>query len=460
MSKQVAEWPSRVPKNRRKRKEISDGKEKEEEELSPEPPKQQHSQVTFLECLWPELNPYQVVAPDTLHQLQLGLLKHYLIPLTMELLRQNNNNPSTDVSCWMIDALDRQMSAISQFQGLRSLPDGRFSTVTQLTSKEYQELTRIFLVAVSPLLIHHPQHLEAIQAGIDFMLLASYQSHSDTTIQFLEKSLQKCDKIKWAFEEQRLESNGQAMGHFNIPKLHVLTQYSSWIKKMCTLDNVNTAVTEALHKTVKAAFCHSNKVDFIPQMCFWDDRRLSVEMREVTLRSLALDDMGHSSCKIHKSFDVSSKMRPARPLLASLKPYRPLLDVEKSLEVPGFQKAMLAYIKILHLQSCQAGRALKTDLYTTCLENPKSLSLSPASSAALTYLSFQGGQKFKRHLIRCTQNWRRKKRDLTMSSFKMKSWVQKKQRMLLEVGQWGMSCASLNGRQPVEWEIKSNTHWP
>ncbi len=69
---------------------------------------------------------------------------------------------------------------------------------------------------------------------------------------------------------------------------------------------------------------------------------------------------------------------------------------------------MLAYIKNLCQQSWQAGRALETDLYTTCLENPSSLSISPASSAALTFLSFQGGGKLKRHLIRCTQNWRKK----------------------------------------------------
>ncbi len=88
------------------------------------------------------------------------------------------------------------------------------------------------------------------------------------------------------------------MGHFDIPKLHALTHYATWIKKMGTLDDVNTALTEALHKTVKAAFRHSNKVDFIPQMYFWDDRRLTVEMREATLQFLALDDVGHWSSKI------------------------------------------------------------------------------------------------------------------------------------------------------------------
>ncbi len=88
------------------------------------------------------------------------------------------------------------MLAIPRIHGLNSLPQGKFSTLTQLTGKEYWELTRIFLVALAPLLINHSGHLEAIRAGIDFMLLVSYKLHSDTTLEFLEKSLQKFDKLK------------------------------------------------------------------------------------------------------------------------------------------------------------------------------------------------------------------------------------------------------------------------
>jgi hypothetical protein len=83
------------------------------------------------------------------------------------------------------------------------------------------------------------------------------------------------------------------MGHFNILKLHARTHYNTWIRDMGALDNVNTALTKALYKIVKAAFRHSNKVDFLPQMCFWDDWKLLVEMREATLRFLAIDDVGH-----------------------------------------------------------------------------------------------------------------------------------------------------------------------
>jgi hypothetical protein len=189
LGEQAKEWSLRMPRNKRKRKNSSVNEPEEQDSPPEESVKQEHAQVTFVECLWPELDPYKVVAPDTLHQLQLGLFKHYLIPWTVELLRQTNNNRLKHIISWMVNELDRRMSGIPKFQGLHSQPEGRFSTLTQLTGKEYRELTRIFLVAVAPLLMHHRLRLQAIQASVDFMLLASYQSHSDATIKFLMKSL-------------------------------------------------------------------------------------------------------------------------------------------------------------------------------------------------------------------------------------------------------------------------------
>jgi hypothetical protein len=101
----------------------------------------------------------------------------------------------------MVDGLERQMSVIPTFEGLQSLLDGRSSNATELTIKECRELTRLYLLTMATLLIHHQRHVEALLAGIDFKFLACYQSLSDTTIRFLEKSLQNFDKLKWAFEK-------------------------------------------------------------------------------------------------------------------------------------------------------------------------------------------------------------------------------------------------------------------
>ncbi len=76
---------------------------------------------------------------------------------------------------------------------------------------------------------------------------------------------------------------------------------------MGALDNVNTALTKALHKTVMAAFYHSNKVDFVLQMCFWNDQQLSVEIRKATLRYLAKEDIEYWSSKIKSPLTLKQK---------------------------------------------------------------------------------------------------------------------------------------------------------
>jgi hypothetical protein len=72
------------------------------------------------------------------------------------------------------------------------------------------------------------------------------------------QSIDRFDKLKWAFQPQQLNSDSKEMGHLNIPKLHALTHYVDWIKEKGTLDNVNTAVTETMHKILKDAFRNSN----------------------------------------------------------------------------------------------------------------------------------------------------------------------------------------------------------
>jgi hypothetical protein len=178
---------------------------------------------------------------------------------------------------------------------------------------------------------------------------------------------------------------------------------------MGTLDNVNIALTEALHKMVKATFCHSNKVDFVPQMYFWYDRWLLVEMREATLQYLALNERGPWSNKVHEPFDIPGKVRPMLPLLASLKPYTSLGALENQLQLLGFVKAMAAYEKKLKLQSQSAGKVLDKNLYSNCLENLQSLFVSQAASVSLTYASFQDKNIYKNYLVQCTDNWRGKR---------------------------------------------------
>jgi hypothetical protein len=159
---------------------------------------------------------------------------------------------------------------------------------------------------------------------------------------------------------------------------------------------------------VKAAFRHSNKVDFVSQMCFWDNRRHSVEIREATLQYLALNVRGPWSNKIHQPFDVPGEVKPMLLLLTSLKPYTSLVALESQLQLPGFVNTIAAYVKKLKLQSQLAGQIFNEMLYSSCLENPQSPFVSQAPSVGLTFPSFQDENTNKKHLVRCTNNWRGK----------------------------------------------------
>jgi hypothetical protein len=49
------------------------------------------------------------------------------------------------------------------------------------------------------------------------MFLASYQSDSDAIISYLEQVLHMFEKLKRVFDKQELGSNGEKLGHLDIP---------------------------------------------------------------------------------------------------------------------------------------------------------------------------------------------------------------------------------------------------
>jgi hypothetical protein len=98
-------------------------------------------------------------------------------------------------------------------------------------------------------------------------------------------------------------------------------------------------------------------------------------------------------------------VRPAKPLLASWKPYAELSVVEKQSQLLGLEAAMVSYIKKLCQASQQIGRNAEAAVYSSCLQHPQALLISPALYVSLVFPSFQKENKYHRHLVRCTKNW-------------------------------------------------------
>ncbi len=97
------------------------------------------------------------------------------------------------------------------------------------------------------------------RAVIDFIMIASYKTHSESTLQYLEHALYCIDKTKEAFCAICC-GEGKDKGHFNFPKFHIMLHYANFIRRFGSADGVDTSHSEAGHKYyLKAFYSQTNK---------------------------------------------------------------------------------------------------------------------------------------------------------------------------------------------------------
>ncbi|KAF8241499.1 hypothetical protein K440DRAFT_509920, partial [Wilcoxina mikolae CBS 423.85] len=102
----------------------------------------------------------------------------------------------------------------------------------------------------------------------DFILIAGYHSHTETTLRYLQDALHAISRSIHLFLPYR---NNQSIN--KIPKIHSLFHYIECIKEMGSADNSDTEVSEATHKNIfEDGYPASNQVDYIPQLLRWETR--------------------------------------------------------------------------------------------------------------------------------------------------------------------------------------------
>ena len=85
--------------------------------------------------------------------------------------------------------------------------------------------------------------------------------------------------------------------HFSFIKMHLPSHIGESIKLIGLLDNFTTDISEHLHiRNIKDAYKKSNRVDYIKQMLFYNDRALGLEYMSQALRTLALQGYGDEQC--------------------------------------------------------------------------------------------------------------------------------------------------------------------
>lgn len=155
---------------------------------------------------------------------------------------------------------------------LRHFKNG-ISSVSQWTGREHKEMEKVFIGVLAGA-ADDSRVIKAASALLDFIYIASFQTHTTQTIKALESALDTFHENKQVFVD--LEARNP--GHFNIPKVHSLEHYVDAIKRFGSLDGYNTESPERLHiDYAKDAYRATNKRDYIIQMVTWLRRQEAID---------------------------------------------------------------------------------------------------------------------------------------------------------------------------------------
>ena len=247
----------------------------------------------------PHLNIHKVMMIDVLHQLLKGIVM-YLITWTKDLVasaipmvRKRKGQGRTVAESSGTVQLDERFRCVPQFTGLKLFKE--FSRVKQWTGVEQKAIVRQLIPVLAPLLsVKEPAAMHCARAFVDFILMAQYKTHDDETLRYMEQALYRIDKMKVAFRALRPLDKSTDEGHFNFPKFHVMTHYTSFIRDFGAADNYDTEHSEAGHKYhVKDFYGRTNKNrGYQGQICLHNTRRMNMLAMEDVLFH---DQSGHST---------------------------------------------------------------------------------------------------------------------------------------------------------------------
>ncbi|KAF8245028.1 hypothetical protein K440DRAFT_504296, partial [Wilcoxina mikolae CBS 423.85] len=203
-------------------------------------------------------NIYVSMNVDRLLQLLKGVLKDHMWEWMVDFLKDLYGAEKA------LEVIKEQFFALPRFSYICQFGN-KLTQVKQWTSSEYKDMLKVWLAALAPLFKGHPNYFKFLTSVTDFILVAGYHSHTDSTLRYLQNVLHSISRIIHLFLPYR---HNQSIS--KIPKIHCLFHYIECIKKIGSTDNSDTDVSDAAHNNlIKDSYRASNKVDYIPQMLQW-----------------------------------------------------------------------------------------------------------------------------------------------------------------------------------------------
>ncbi|KAN0081189.1 hypothetical protein V8E55_008813 [Tylopilus felleus] len=201
---------------------------------------------------FPRADIHKLLALDLLHQIIKGAFKDHFVEWVERYIHAVYGTDADAV----LDDIDRRITAVAPFSGLRRFPQGRH--FKQWTGDDSKALMKVYLPAIEG---HVPHDVvRALRALLKFCYLVRHNIITDTTLAAIKETLER-------FHQYRQFFYPDIMSTFSLPRQHAMTHYPDLIHLFGAPNGLCSSITELKHiKAVKRPYRCSNHHNALGQM--------------------------------------------------------------------------------------------------------------------------------------------------------------------------------------------------
>ncbi|KAI0639528.1 hypothetical protein C8Q77DRAFT_1214064 [Trametes polyzona] len=210
---------------------------------------------------FPHADIHELLSGDILHQLIKGTFKDHLVTWVGEYLTLTYGETRGKE---LLDEIDRRLSVIPPFPGLRHFKQGR--DFKQWTGDDSKALMKIYLAPISGIL--PSKMVRAIADFIEACYVARKEALTESDLTQFERARDAFHRNRAVFQESGVRPDG-----FSLPRQHSLEHYPQHIRNFGAPNGLCTSITEAKHiKAVKEPWRRSNRYEPLGQMLLTNQR--------------------------------------------------------------------------------------------------------------------------------------------------------------------------------------------
>ncbi|KAI9436783.1 hypothetical protein BJY52DRAFT_1130347 [Lactarius psammicola] len=212
-----------------------------------------HNIVPFT-CSFPCADIHELLAPDLLHQLIKGVFKDHLVEWVLEYLHLKHGEKG---ALEIIEDIDRRISAVPPFPGLRRFADGH--DFKQWTGDDSKALMKVFLAAIAG---YAPSVMvRCVAAFMDACYIARQNAISSLSLEHFQDCVQTFHQLRTVFVEEGVHTA------LSLPRQHALKHFYYAIHLFGSPNGLCSSITESKHiRAVKEPWRRSSRYLALTQM--------------------------------------------------------------------------------------------------------------------------------------------------------------------------------------------------